>query len=73
MVKAINIPCVDPFVVDDSDSNNLHKRFLMWKGELDINLVAAGVTDRNQKKATLLHLGGKDGVRAFTPGYISPG
>ena len=60
MVKAINIFSVEPFVVDEGDSTNLHKRFVIWREELEIYLVAAGVTDRNQKMAVLLHLGGKN-------------
>ena len=48
MAKAINISGAEPFVVDDCDSINLYKRFLTWKEELDIYLVAAGVTDKNQ-------------------------
>ena len=60
MAKAINISCVEPFVVDEGDRTNLHKRFITWKEELEIYLVAAGVTDKRQKQAVLLHLGGND-------------
>ena len=59
MAKALsNIACVEPFSIDEGE--NLHKRWLLWREELDIYIVAAGVTDKKQQKALLLHLGGRE-------------
>jgi len=59
MAKALsNISCVEPFLVTEGE--NLHKRWLLWREELDIYIVAAGVTDKKQQKALLLHLGGRE-------------
>ena len=61
MAKALsNISCIEPFVIDKEDETNLHKRWLLWKEELDIYIVAAGVTDKKQQTALLLHLGGRE-------------
>lgn len=59
MAKALsNIACVEPFSITEGE--NLHKRWILWKEELDIYIVAAGVTDKKQQKALLLHLGGRE-------------
>ena len=59
MAKALsNISCVEPFTLEEGE--NLHKKWLIWKEELDIYIVAAGVTDKKQQKALLLHLGGRE-------------
>ena len=58
MAKALsNNACVEPFSIDEGE--NLHKRWLLWREELDIYIVAAGVTDKKQQRALLLHLGGR--------------
>ena len=61
--KAIlNISSVEPFILDEgSDSiNNIYKSWLVWVEELDINFLAAGVSDAPQKKAVLLHVSGRE-------------
>ena len=58
----LNISSVEPFILDEgSDSNdNIYKSWLVWVEELDIYLLAAGVSDAPQKKAVLLHLSGRE-------------
>ena len=61
--KAIlNISFVEPFILHEGSgsNNNIYKRWLVWVEELDMQLVAAGVSDAPQKKAVLLHLGGRE-------------
>ena len=62
--KAIlNISSVEPFILDEgsnNNNNNIYKRWLVWVEELDIYLLAAGVSDAPQKKAVLLHLSGRE-------------
>ena len=55
-----NIPCIEPFIVDGNKSTNLDKLWRTWKDDLDLFLLASGVSNDTQKKALLLHLGGKD-------------
>ncbi len=66
MAKALsNISCVEPFIVTEGE--NLYKRWILWKEELDIYIVAAGVTDKKQQKALLLHLGGREVREIYKP------
>ena len=60
MAKNIgNIPAVESFVVEES-STNLDKKWKIWKEDFLLYLDATGVTQDAQRKALLLHLGGKD-------------
>ena len=46
--KAIlNISFVEPFILHEGSgsNNNIYKRWLVWVEELDMQLVAAGVSD----------------------------
>ena len=66
MAKALtNISCVEPFLLEEGENNNIHKRSLLWKEELDIYIVAAGVTDKKQQKAVLLHLSGREVLEVY--------
>ena len=59
--KAIlSISSVEPFILDEGSDiiNNIYKSWLVWIEELDINFLAAGVSDAPQKKAVLLHVSG---------------
>ena len=61
MAKPIgNIPAIEPFVVEDNLSTNLDKKWSIWKDDLELFLVASGISQDAQKKALLLHLRGKD-------------
>ena len=55
-----NIPSVEPFLVDKSITTNLDKKWNSYVDEFELFIVASGVTDKKQKLALLLHLGGKD-------------
>ena len=55
-----NIPSVEPFLVDKSITTNLDKKWNSYLDEFELFIVAPGVTDKKQKLALLLHLGGKD-------------
>ena len=48
----LNISSVEPFILDEgSDSNdNIYKSWLVWVEELDIYLLAAGVSDALKRK-----------------------
>ena len=60
MAKAINLNPVEPFVVEDGESQNIFKCFETWLEELEIYIVASGATNKDQKKALFLHLGRKE-------------
>ena len=60
MAKTIsNIPAVENFIVEEGGAN-LAKKWNIWKEDFTLYLDATGVTQDTQKKALLLHLGGKD-------------
>ena len=53
-----NIPTVEPFMID-SDTTNLARKWTDWLDDFNLYIAATGVTLDTQKKALLLHLGGK--------------
>ncbi|XP_057298881.1 uncharacterized protein K02A2.6-like [Hydractinia symbiolongicarpus] len=60
MAKALsNIPCVEPFIIEET-SVNLDKKWIVWKDDLELLLTASGNTQEAQKKALILHCGGRD-------------
>ena len=68
MAKAINLNPVEPFVIEDGESQNLFRRFEIWLEELEIYVVASGITNKDQKIFYILlhssfyifHLGWKE-------------
>ena len=58
--KSINIPCLEPFIIENNTSSNFDKLWIRWRDDLDLYLMASGITSDDQKKALLLHLGGSD-------------
>ena len=61
MARAMhNLPGVEPFIVGDSVSTNLDKKWINWMEDFIIYIMATGVSQDQQKKALLLHLAGKE-------------
>ena len=60
MAKSINIPCLQPFIIESNTSSNLDKLWIRWREDLVLFLMASAITSDDQKKALLLHLGGSD-------------
>ena len=61
MARAMhNLPGVEPFIVGDSVSTNLDKKWINWMEDFNIYIMATGVSQDQQKKALLLHLAGKE-------------
>ena len=56
----LNLPSVEPFIIDDSTSLNLSKRWTTYKEGFELYILASGVSQDQQKLALLLHLGGKE-------------
>ena len=67
MAKAISLNPVESFVIEDGESRNLFRRFEIWLEELDIYIAASGVTNKAQKRALLLYLGGKEIREIYKP------
>ena len=60
MAKGLgNIPLIENFIFE-SDSGNVNKKWTEWKEDFDLYLSASGVTQEQQKRGLLLHLGGKE-------------
>lgn len=61
MVKVLdNIPGIEQFIVEKSDTTNLAKNQATWKADFNLFVVASGITNNDQKKALLLHMAGKE-------------
>ena len=61
MAKAINnIPMVEQFEVNSKTLTNISKRWEIWKEDFQLFVVASGITNKPQKKAMLLHIGGHE-------------
>ena len=55
-----NLPGLEPFNVDTTETTNLGKKWKLYQEELDLFLLASGgITQDGQKRAILLHSGGK--------------
>ena len=66
MAKSLsNLPTLEVFVVDESTTTNLDKKWITWLEDFDIYVIANGVTQDAQKCALLLHLAGKDVKEIF--------
>ena len=58
MAKAISrIPVIEPFVISDGSTTNLHLRKEIWKDDFTLYTTASGMTQYSQKLALLLHIG----------------
>ena len=55
-----NIPGIEQFFVEKSDTTNLEKKWATWKDDFNLFVVASGITNNEQKKALLLHMAGKE-------------
>ena len=55
-----NIPVIEQFVVDKSQSTNLAKKWDTWLEGFKLFITASGITNVEQKKAMLLHMAGKE-------------
>lgn len=51
-----NLPMISEFIVDES--SNLDKKWKIYREEIDLYLMASGITNDAQKRAVLLHLSG---------------
>ena len=60
MAKPINIPCLEPFIIEINTSSNFDKLWIRWREDLELFLMASGITSDDQKKALLLHLRGSN-------------
>ena len=54
-----NLPGLEPFNVDTTETTNFGKKWKLYQEELDLFLLASGITQDSQKRAILLHSGGK--------------
>jgi hypothetical protein len=52
------------------EPESLNKRWLTWRDELELFLLASGVTDAGQKKALMLHMGGP-GLREINSNFTA--
>ena len=57
-----NLPMLEPFVID---SGNLDKRWKIYMNEVNLFLLASGITNDTQKRAVLLHVSGKQVRQVF--------
>ena len=63
MAKSLqNLPMLEPFVID---SGNLDKRWKIYMNEVNLFLLASGITNDTQKRAVLLHVSGKQVRQVF--------
>ena len=61
MAKAISgIPGIEPFVISNGSTTNLHCRCEIWKDDFALYTIASGITQDSQKLALLLHIGGTE-------------
>ena len=61
MAKAISgIPFIEPFVISNGSTANLHRRWEIWKDDFTLYTTASGITKDSQKLALLLHIGGTE-------------
>ena len=59
MAKFVDISCPTIFNTH-GETTSLGTRWKKWLQGFNLYLIAAGITDANQKKALLLHCGGED-------------
>ena len=61
MAKTISgIPVIEPFVILDGSTTNLHRRWEIWKDDFTLYTAANCITQDSQKVAPLLHIGGTE-------------
>ena len=61
MTKEIHdLPSLSPFIVEESVTTNLSKKWEKWLDEFNIYLLATGIAQAQQKNALLLHSAGKN-------------
>ena len=54
-----NLSGIEPFNVDTQETTNLGKKWKVYQQEIDLFLLASGITQDIQKRAVLLHSSGK--------------
>ena len=54
-----NLTSIEPFNVDTQETTNLGKKWKVYQQEINLFLLASGITQDNQKRAVLLHSSGK--------------
>jgi hypothetical protein len=59
MEKNLQLPAVQPFSVHE-DLNTVRQRWRKWKDCLAFFVDASAITEKNQKRAVLLHLVGEE-------------
>jgi len=64
MAKLLDVPPVSALDVTGEQSN-LSQKWTKWKKQFEYYINATGVTDKNQKRALLLHLIGQDAQDIF--------
>ena len=58
MAKAISaILVIEPFVISNGSTTNLHRRWEIWKDDFILYITASEITQDSQKLALLLHIG----------------
>ena len=61
MAKVLsNIPGIEQFIVEKSNTTNIGKKWATRKDDCKFFVVACGIRNNDQKKALLLHMVGKE-------------
>ena len=58
MAKAMHMPAIPNFIVDE-DQHILDQSWTKWRMKLDYFILASGITQDAQRRATLLHMAGE--------------
>lgn len=64
MAKAMHMPSIPNFIIDE-DQHTLDQRWTKWRKKLDYFILASGITQDVQKRATLLHMAGERVQQVF--------
>ena len=72
MAKAISgIPIIEPSVISDGSTTNLHRRWEIWNDDFALYTTASGIAQDSQKLALLLHIGGTEIKEIYRTGKDS--